>query len=138
MTSNIGSSVLLDNPGADDNREKVMELVRHHFRPEFINRVDEILFFHSLDEEHLREIVSIQIANFAKRLEESNIGCSITKEAEAYLAKAGFDPVYGARPLKRIITREVETPISRMLVSGKIKEGDTVNISLKDGTLYFS
>jgi len=138
MTSNLGSSVLLENPGADNNREKVMELVRHHFKPEFINRVDEILFFHSLDEKHLKEIVTIQIANFAKRLEDVNIKCSITDEAEAYLAKAGFDPVYGARPLKRVITREIETPVSRMLVAGKIKEGDTLNISLKEEKLSFN
>ena len=138
MTSNIGSSVLLDNPNAEENRDKVMELVRHHFRPEFINRIDEILFFHSLDEKQLKKIVTIQIANFAERLKSARIECSVTEEAEVYLAGCGFDPVYGARPLKRVITREIETPISRMLVAGEIKEGDKLLISLKDNKLDFT
>jgi ATP-dependent Clp protease ATP-binding subunit ClpB len=138
MTSNIGSNILLENPDGDDNREKIMELVRHHFRPEFINRVDEILFFHSLDSEHLKDIVEIQIANFAKRLDEVNVNISISDEAEEYLAKAGFDPVYGARPLKRIITKEIETPISRMLVSGELKEGDHLSVEMRKGDLIFN
>jgi len=137
MTSNIGSSILLENPDAKDNRDKIMELVRHHFRPEFINRVDEILFFHSLDSAHLKEIVGIQLANFAKRLEEVNVEFNITDEAAEYLAKAGFDPVYGARPLKRVITKQVETPISRMLVAGELNEGDKLNVEIKKGELKF-
>lgn len=137
MTSNIGSHILLDNPDADDNHEKIMELVRTHFRPEFINRVDDILFFHSLDKEHLKQIVRIQLANFADRLEEVGIGFEISDEAAEYLAEIGFDPVYGARPLKRVIVKEIETPVSRMLVAGEIQKGDKLKVAKDKKGLTF-
>jgi ATP-dependent Clp protease ATP-binding subunit ClpB len=137
MTSNIGSDILLDNPNAPDNNEKIMERVRAHFRPEFINRVDDILFFHSLDKKHLKEIVRIQLANFADRLENSGIAFNVSDEAAEYLVEAGFDLVYGARPLKRVIVKEIETPISRMLVADEIKEGDKLNVRMDKNGLTF-
>ena len=137
MTSNIGSDILLENPDAPDNNEKIMERVRAHFRPEFINRVDEILFFHSLDKEHLKEIVRIQLANFANRLEDAGITLNISDEAAEHLVEIGFDPVYGARPLKRAIVKEIETPVSRMLVADEIKHSDKLNVTMDKNGLAF-
>ena len=134
MTSNIGSDILLNNPG-EDCSESIMKLVNAHFRPEFVNRIDEILFFHSLDKEHLKEIVRIQISNFKERLAELNVKLEITDAALEHLADVGYDPVYGARPLKRAITREVETPVSRMLVSGELADSSKLSVDFKDGAL---
>ena len=137
MTSNIGSDILLENPNAEDNNEKVMERVRMHFRPEFLNRVDEILFFHSLNKGHLKDIVKIQLANFADRLNDAGIAFNISDKAAEHLVEVGFDPVYGARPLKRAIIKEIETPVSRMLVANEIKPGDTLNVDMDKNGLQF-
>lgn len=137
MTSNIGSDILLEHPNDKNNKEKIMERVRAHFRPEFLNRVDDILFFHSLDKEHLKQIVRIQLANFAERLEEVGVNFEISDEAAAYLAEVGFDPVYGARPLKRAIVKEIETPVSRKLVAGEIKTGDKLIVGKDKNGLVF-
>lgn len=140
MTSNIGSQILQDNPGkAGELKDKLMLELRKHFRPEFLNRIDEVLIFHSLTEKDLLKIVDIQIANFAKRLMAKNIVLNFTEDAKKHLAKRGFDPVYGARPLKRLIVREIETPVSRMLVAGELADGDTLKISAdKLGELTFN
>ena len=137
MTSNIGSGILLESPDAEDNREKIMELVKAHFRPEFINRVDDIIFFHSLNKDHLKQIVRIQLANFRERLTELGIDLTIDDKAAEYLAEAGFDPVYGARPLKRIIVKEIETPVSRMLVADQLSHGDKLHVTMEGGSLKF-
>ncbi len=135
MTSNIGSDVLLDNPGETEKvREQLLNMLRQHFRPEFLNRIDATLIFHSLSVEDLRGIVDIQLRSFTARLAEQEIGLEVTDTAKDFLAKAGYDPVYGARPLKRVIVKELENPIARMLIGGELAEGGTVKIdSGKDG-----
>ena len=138
MTSNIGSHLIQEQHGdAEKIKEKLTEEMRHHFRPEFLNRIDEVLIFHSLTENDLLQIVDIQLANFADRLKAREITMSISKEAKKHLAKCGFDPVYGARPLKRVIVKEIETPVSRMIVSGELSEKGNLKIdSGKDGLKF--
>ncbi len=138
MTSNIGSHLIQEQHGDTEKiKEKLTEEMRHHFRPEFLNRIDEVLIFHSLTENDLLQIVDIQLANFADRLKAREITMSISKEAKKHLAKCGFDPVYGARPLKRVIVKEIETPVSRMIVSGELSEKGNLKIdSGKDGLKF--
>lgn len=139
MTSNLGSEVLLNKDVADDStREELTRLLRSHFRPEFLNRVDETLFFHSLKPEHLRQIADIQLAGLVERLAERNIVFKIDDEAKLKLAKDGFDPHFGARPLKRLIVREIETPVSRMLIAGELQEGETLKVSVEDSHMKFT
>jgi ATP-dependent Clp protease ATP-binding subunit ClpB len=132
MTSNIGSQRILVYQGAfaGDNyermKEAVLEEMRQHFRPEFLNRVDEVVVFHALSEEHLKEIVDIQLARLRKRLQERHITLELTDAAKEHLARVGYDPAYGARPLKRAIQKEVETPLGRQLLQGKVHDGQTV------------
>ncbi len=138
MTSNIGSELLLNGNSDDDKvREQLLNEMRLHFRPEFLNRIDETLIFHSLDKEHLLEIVKIQLERFAIRLAEQDIKLIIDDESAEYLAEVGYDPVYGARPLKRAIVRELETPVSRMLISGELAEGGTLTVNrVPDGLIF--
>ena len=133
MTSNIGSQLILELRGADERtyqrmREQVLEALRRHFRPEFLNRVDEIVVFRALTEAELGRIVEIQLEGLQRRLAERRITLEITESARAYLARGGYDPVYGARPLKRIIQRDVETPIARLIVAGKLRDGGAVRV----------
>ncbi len=138
MTSNIGSHILQENSGkADILKEKLTAELRRHFRPEFLNRIDEVLIFESLSEKALQSIVDIQLANFAGRLKAKNIDFSATDEAKKYLAKCGYDPIYGARPLKRVIVKEVETPVSRMLISSELPENSSLRLGMKSGKLDF-
>lgn len=139
MTSNIGSDILLDNAGSTEKvKDKLMTEMRKHFRPEFLNRIDEVLIFHSLDLEHIVGIVDIQLELFAKRMADRNIAFKVTDAAKKYLAKEGYDPVYGARPLKRIIVKEVETPIARMIVSGELQDGSALTLDFKKDALSFT
>ncbi|HRV07656.1 MAG TPA: ATP-dependent chaperone ClpB [Acidobacteriota bacterium] len=132
MTSNIGSQRILEFEGgfASEAYERmkatVLEELRRHFRPEFLNRVDEIIVFHALSEEHLRQIVRIQLGRLSERLEDRRIELELTDKAVEHLVRVGYDPVYGARPLKRAIQREVENPLARMLVAGQLKDGQKV------------
>ncbi len=140
MTSNIGGDLLLDSVGKKTSsgvREKMMQLLRSSFRPEFLNRVDEILLFHGLELKHLEKIVEIQMSLFEGRLKEQGVALDISKEAKLHLAKVGYDPVFGARPLKRAIVKEVETPVSRMIVAGDLPEGSTLKISAGKEGLKF-
>ena len=142
LTSNIGSQSILDL-GGDDSRhgemeKRVNEALRNHFRPEFLNRLDETIIFHSLRADELRQIVDLQVARLVKRLEERKIGLVLTPEALDQLAASGYDPVYGARPLKRAIQRELETPIAKAILSGKYSEGSTVQVCVGDERLAFS
>ncbi len=140
MTSNIGSTHITNGPSRDYEtiRRTVMGDLRAHFRPEFLNRVDEIVVFHSLTEDNLLGIVDIQLARFARRLSDMRIGFGISTDAKKALAKTGFDPVYGARPLKRAIQRELETPISRMLIGGEVSEGRTIKVDTVGDELGFT
>ena len=139
LTSNIGSQSILDL-GGDDSRHGEMErrvndALRAHFRPEFLNRLDETIIFHSLRAEELRQIVELQVARLARRLEERKIGLQLEPAALDRLAASGYDPVYGARPLKRAIQRELETPIAKAILAGGVQAGDTIQISVVDGQL---
>jgi ATP-dependent Clp protease ATP-binding subunit ClpB len=140
MTSNIGSQLILELRGADERsyqrmRDQVMEALRRHFRPEFLNRVDEVVVFRALTEAELTKIVDIQLEGLRRRLTERRISMEVTEAARAHLARAGYDPVFGARPLKRVIQREVETPIARMIVAGKLRDGGTVRADVTGDTL---
>jgi len=139
MTSNIGSPQILEaqQQGASYERMRavVMGELRQHFRPEFLNRVDEAVVFHPLGADHLIKIVEIQLERLRGRLEERRITLSLAPAALRHLGERGYDPVYGARPLKRLIQQELETPIARLLVKGELRDGDTASVDVKDGAV---
>ncbi|STY29101.1 endopeptidase Clp ATP-binding subunit B [Legionella wadsworthii] len=141
MTSNLGSN-LIQEMGSKFNYEQikdaVMEMVRQHFRPEFINRIDDTVVFHSLAKDQIAKIASIQIGYLQKRLKQQDIHLEVTEEALAHLAEAGFDPVYGARPLKRTIQQQLENPLAQDILTGKFKSGETIKIAYKDGKMKFT
>ena len=118
-------------------RERIMKEVKNLFRPEFLNRVDEIIVFHPLEEADIRKIAGLMVAQVQRRLQEQGIALRMPDEAVAYLAKAGFDPQYGARPLRRAIQRTVEDALSEEILAGRIHLGDTVDAVLEDGKLVF-
>lgn len=141
MTSNIGSVHLLENTGrgeiSETVRERVMGEMRQHFRPEFLNRVDEIVLFKPLTLEEIKQIVDLQIGLINRRLAERNIVLELTPAAAEHIAREGYDPVYGARPLKRFLQREVETGLSRQILAGTIPDGSNVTVTLRNGQLAF-
>jgi len=140
MTSNLGSHVIQDMSNKSSYEEikaAVMELVSQHFRPEFINRIDDSVVFHSLTKEQIANIASIQIESLRQRLQQQDIGLDVTPEALAHLAEAGFDPVYGARPLKRTIQQKLENPLAQALLTGQFKPGETIVVSWNDKQLAF-
>jgi ATP-dependent Clp protease ATP-binding subunit ClpB len=116
----------------------VTEAMKAHFKPEFLNRVDDIIIFHRLNVEQLRQIVDIQIRELGGRLEERNIGISLTDAAKDYLAREGFDPAYGARPLKRLIQKEIQDVLAMKLLNGEFREGQTIDVEARDDALMFS
>ena len=122
----------------DSMKEKVITAVKKTFRPEFINRIDEIIVFHELTEEQLRSIVDLMVKDLQKRLKEHKLGVELTEAAKSWLTKEGYDPVYGARPLRRVIERNVENPLSTRLLRGEFNEGDTIIVDLGDEGLNFS
>ncbi len=134
MTSNLGSYRILEYSGAFQGEEyermkrAVLEELKHGFRPEFLNRVDEMIIFHSLSEDHLKQIVEIQLGHLSQRLAERHIVIELTGAARAHLVRAGYDPTYGARPLKRTIQKEIETPLGRLLLKGDVQDGQRVQI----------
>jgi ATP-dependent Clp protease ATP-binding subunit ClpB len=136
MTSNIGSPQILEAQQRRASYDEVCSLVmaelREHFRPEFLNRVDETVVFHPLETEQLAKIVKIQLERLRARLTERRISLLVTPAALRYLGERGYDPVYGARPLKRLIQQEIETPMARQLVKGELRDGDTATVELKD------
>ncbi|WP_291440138.1 AAA family ATPase, partial [Desulfovibrio sp.] len=143
MTSNIGSMHLLDGIEADGTlkegaRERVMEDLRAHFRPEFLNRVDETVVFLPLRRDQISRIVDLQLARLRKRLEDRKIRLDMTDAARNFIGEAGYDPVYGARPLKRYVQQAVETPLARQIVGGKIRDGQSVTVDVKDEALTFT
>lgn len=134
MTSNLGSE-LIDDVLDDQVRASMMEVVRGHFRPEFLNRLDEILIFDRLAEEDMGQIVDIQLKSLLMRLEDMRMGLQVDDAARLWLAEKGFDPVYGARPLKRVIQQEVQNPLSEMILAGDIGEGGAARVSVADHQL---
>ena len=140
MTSNVGSQWIKDLGGRDEEamRARVMEALHQEFRPEFLNRVDEVIIFHSLSREQIVQIVDIQLRRLQSLLADRRINLEVTEVAKQYLAEVGYDPVYGARPLKRAIQRELQDPLALQLLQGRFKEGDTVRVDVGDGQLTFS
>jgi ATP-dependent Clp protease ATP-binding subunit ClpB len=141
MTSNLGSQLiqeLSERRPWPDVREAAMGVLREHFRPEFLNRVDEVIVFRPLTREQLASIVDIQVERLRRRLAERKIGLVLTDAARALLAERGWDPVYGARPLKRTIQRLVQDELATRLLRGEFAEGDTVEIDVGDGELTFA
>ena len=130
--------VMTSNVGAGGTKDDVMDAVRHHFRPEFLNRIDEIVVFHSLGREHLRSIIAIQLARLAKRLEERKIRLELTDAAKDLLINEGYDPAYGARPLKRTIQRRMLDPLALRVLEGEFREGDTIRIDAAGSDLTFT
>ena len=131
LTSNIGSPILIDPMlSLDEKREAVMTLVRQSFKPEFVNRLDDIVIFQALTEDDLAQIVELAIDQLHTRLRERRLTLSVTPDARAWLAERGYDPVYGARPLRRLITNEVQNKLATALLSGRVRDGDTVRVEL--------
>jgi ATP-dependent Clp protease ATP-binding subunit ClpC len=150
MTSNVGANRLNKSArlgfGSDDNagvgnyermKETMLEELRRAFRPEFLNRVDEIILFHSLEKEQTLEIVKLMLRSVVHRLEERGISLSVTPDVEAYLAETGFDPTYGARPLRRAIQQQVEDSLSEEILSGRVQLRDSVQAVMQDGKLHW-
>jgi len=140
MTSNLGSQLIQEMAGEehyDDMKAAVLEVVGRHFRPEFINRLDEIVVFHPLGREQIRRIADIQIGYLRKRLGDREIGLEVGPAALDLLGEAGFDPVYGARPLKRAIRAQLENPLAQQILAGHFRPGDTVRVDAAGGELRF-
>src|SRR5690606_27059252 len=130
--------VLAQQPEGQDSsavREAVMEVVRGHFRPEFLNRIDEILLFHRLTRQQMTGIVDIQVGHLEKLLKDRQIELFLDSDARHWLAERGYDPVYGARPLKRVIQRELQNPLAQMILEGRIRDGDKVEVSARKDQL---
>ena len=140
MTSNLGSQYIAEHTGdlSEGVRRQVMETLRQHFRPEFINRIDEVIFFHALALEHMKTIVEIQIRSLLKRLEDRKIHVELADAAKEFLVAEGYDPMYGARPLKRTIQRRVLDPLAMRVLEGHFHEGDRITVDVgDDGRLRF-
>ena len=140
MTSNIGCLKIQAAQTQDYSavKDMVMEEVKAHFRPELINRIDEITVFHGLSQNHIREIAKIQLQALRNRLEKVGVGLEISDEALDFIAQTGFDPVYGARPLKRAIQSEIENPLAKKLLAGDYPPNSTVKISVVDNQMVFA
>jgi ATP-dependent Clp protease ATP-binding subunit ClpB len=142
MTSNVGSQYILDYTGTDEEShesmsQRVLEALRQHFRPEFLNRVDETLVFHALSQEELAQIVDIQVTWLQRRLEDRRIELEFSDEAKKLLAERGYDPVYGARPLKRVIQKMVETPLAKKIMAGEVPDGSRLRLSTDEQGIVF-
>jgi ATP-dependent Clp protease ATP-binding subunit ClpB len=139
MTSNVGSQWIYELAGKDNKEmeSRVMDALRSTFRPEFLNRIDEIVIFNSLGTEEIKKIVDIQIAYLSKRLEANKMTLALTDRAREFLAKTGFDPVYGARPLKRTIQHMIQNPLAVKVLNGSIKDGDRVTVDVEKGEVVF-
>ena len=138
LTSNLGSqalSTLPEGANAEAARDQVMAAVRAHFRPEFLNRLDEIVIFDRLSRKNMDGIVDIQLGLLAKRLEARDITLDVDADARTWLANRGYDPVYGARPLKRVIQKELQDKLAQKLLAGEIRDGSAVEVSVADGGL---
>jgi len=139
MTSNLGSQMIQQMAGSDYGLVKVavMAEVKTHFRPEFVNRIDEVVVFHALGEDNIRSIAGIQLNTLKARLARLEYGLEVSDAAIAELAKTGFDPVYGARPLKRAIQSEIENPLARAILEGRFAPKDTIRVDCRGGKMSF-
>jgi len=137
MTSNLGSAAILDVDNPEQREARVLETLRGHFRPEFLNRVDEIIIFDRLSDTDLKQIVDIQLARLTKRLADQKLTLTLSDQAKLHLAREGYDPVYGARPLKRVLQRELLDPLALDILDGKFREGMLIHVDERDGKLAF-
>jgi ATP-dependent Clp protease ATP-binding subunit ClpB len=139
MTSNLGAHAIAEDKSEGDisghTRDAVMEAIRGHFRPEFLNRIDEIVFFKRLGRSEIDRIVGVQLKRLEKILADRRITISLDDKSMHWLAERGYDPVYGARPLKRAIQKELQDPLARMILEGRIKDGDDVKVTVEGGSL---
>jgi ATP-dependent Clp protease ATP-binding subunit ClpB len=141
MTSNLGAEFLVAQPEGQDTdavKDQVMAVVRASFRPEFLNRVDEIILFHRLKRSEMGQIVDIQIARLQKLLDERKIVIGLDASARKWLADKGYDPAYGARPLKRVIQKSLQDPLAELILQGSVKDGDTVTVTGSEQGLAFN
>ena len=146
MTSNIGSQKLINHSEKEvsgktvqaDQKKLIIHELKKHFRPEFLNRIDDTVVFHPLQKEHMKGIIKIQLERLKKRLYERNILLTLAAKTIDFLTESGFDPVYGARPLKRSIQKELETALARAVLSGEIKDGQNIIANLVDGQIVFN
>jgi ATP-dependent Clp protease ATP-binding subunit ClpB len=143
ITSNIGSQLIVDAGEVDATgwsrvEERVRDELRLHFRPEFLNRVDDVIVFRPLSRADLAHIVSLQLVKLEKMLDARHLHLRVTPEARELLAMKGYDPVYGARPLKRVIQRELQNPLAMAVLEGRYHDGDTILVDAADGTLTFA
>jgi ATP-dependent Clp protease ATP-binding subunit ClpB len=138
LTSNLGSQYLsniTEDQSVADVEPQVMDAVRAHFRPEFLNRLDEIILFHRLSQEHMAPIVDIQVERVQRLLKDRKITLDLTDAARGWLGRVGYDPVYGARPLKRAVQRYLQDPLAEKLLAGEVPDGSTVRVDEGDGAL---
>ena len=146
MTSNLGTQFIQESAREaeireriwEEVRERILETLRSHFRPEFLNRIDEVIIFHRLGIDEIRQIVQIQLRQLAKRLADRKMEVSLTEAATRYLGEVGFDPVYGARPLKRALQRLVLDPLATKILEGQFREGDHILIEMRDDQVIFT
>jgi ATP-dependent Clp protease ATP-binding subunit ClpB len=138
LTSNIGAQYLVEQKEGEDTeavRDEVMAEVRARFRPEFLNRLDEIILFHRLQRSDMGKIVDIQMSRLQKLVDDRKITIELDDAARTWLANRGYDPAYGARPLKRVIQKQVQDPLAEQILAGGVKDGDTVKVSVRDGAI---
>ena len=138
MTSNIGSQFIMDEKNLEQREAKINEALKAHFRPEFLNRIDETVIFDRLDKNELGSIITIQLERVKQRLLKQGIDIELTKEAVDFLSEKGYDPVYGARPLKRAIQRHLLDPLSMAVLEGDYSEGDVIKVTLVNNQLSFT
>jgi ATP-dependent Clp protease ATP-binding subunit ClpB len=139
MTSNLGSHLIMQmaGQGSDAIRDAVWAEVKQHFRPEFLNRIDETVVFHALDQKHIEDIARIQLKVLDARLAKLEMKLDVSPEALAELAKVGFDPVFGARPLKRAIQQRIENPVSKLILQGRFGPKDVIPVNVRNGEFGF-
>ena len=140
MTSNLGSQVIQEKAGVasyDEMKADVLEVVGQYFRPEFINRIDDIVVFHPLGKAQIRAITGVQLQHVHQRLQAVDLGLEISDAALDMLGEAGFDPVYGARPLRRVIQHRLENPLAQKILKGDYAPGSTIKVSVEEGVLCF-
>jgi ATP-dependent Clp protease ATP-binding subunit ClpB len=140
MTSNLGSQVIQEMAGEEHYHEMkalVMEILGEHFRPEFLNRVDDIIVFHPLEKDQIRQIAELQVGIIAERLAAAGMGLVLTPQALDFLAEVGYDPVYGARPLKRALQQYLENPLAQKILEGAFAPGDTIRVDVENGQFVF-
>jgi ATP-dependent Clp protease ATP-binding subunit ClpB len=141
LTSNLGGEILAnteDGTTTDNKKDEVMQVVRSHFRPEFLNRLDDIILFHRLERKHMGAIVDIQLKRLSNMLADKNLTIELSDAARTHLADSGYDSIYGARPLKRVIQRELQNELARKILAGKVSDGDNIKVEVANAAIVFT